>query len=89
LSALILVPPALLCLLGLVAAAAGRRPRLVEALGSWGGAAGNLLGLAGVVAALALGEPCTTSLPWLGEVGGSFRVALDREGRRAVLQTID
>jgi len=77
LSALILAPPALLCLLGFAAAAAGRRPRLVEALGSWGGTAGNLLGLAGVVAALALGKPCTTSLPWLGEIGGAFRVDLD------------
>jgi formate hydrogenlyase subunit 3/multisubunit Na+/H+ antiporter MnhD subunit len=77
LSALILAPPALLCLLGLAAAAAGRKPRWVEAIGCWGGTAGNLLGLAGAVAALALDLPCSVSLPWLGEIGGSFRVALD------------
>ncbi len=74
-SALVLVPPALLVLLGL--AAAGCKPRLAEAFGSWGGAFANLLGLAGVAAALALGQPCEVSLPWLGEVGGGFRVALD------------
>ena len=74
---LVLAPPALLCLLGIAAFAARGRDRLAEAIGSWAGAAAGLLGLAATIAALVAGEGWSLSLPWLGELGGSFTVGLD------------
>jgi len=74
---MLLVPPALLCLMGLLALACGRRHALAEALGAGGAAFSGLLGLALTVRALLTGDMPSLSLPWNAAVGASFSVALD------------
>jgi hydrogenase-4 component B len=76
-SFLVLTPPALLCVLGLAAFASRRHARAAEAIGSWAGAVAGAAGLAATIAALVLDADWSLSLPWLGQLGGSFSVGLD------------
>jgi hydrogenase-4 component B len=76
---LLLGAPCLLLVLGIAAAAAGRRARAAEVLGAYMGAGVNLLGLAATIAAalMAGGASLTISLPWMPAIGGSFSLTLD------------
>jgi hydrogenase-4 component B len=74
---LLLLPIALLPLLGLVSLCLSRLPRVSHFAGAGGAAAASLLGLGVTIAALARGQAPVLTCAWNGAVGASFSVGFD------------
>ena len=73
----LLLPPAVIVLVGLVSALLARAPRAAHLVGSVGTCAASLGGLAAVIAALLVGDTSSLSLPWNAVIGASFSIAFD------------
>ena len=73
----LLLPLAVIVLVGLTAAALAGAPRAARAVGAFGLSAASIGGLAAVITALVLGDTSSLTLPWNAAVGASFSVAFD------------
>ena len=73
----LLLPPAVIVLVGLVSALLARAPRAAHIVGAAGICAASLGGLAVVIAALVAGDTSSLTLPWNAVIGASFSVAFD------------
>ena len=65
----LLLPPAVIVLVGLVSASLARAPRAAHAVGAAGICAASLGGLAAVIAALVTGDSSSLTLPWNAAIG--------------------
>jgi len=74
---LVVLPPALLVVFGLLSLVTGRLPRVSHMMGAMGAVAASIAGLALSIAALAQGQAYTISLQWNAAIGASFTVGFD------------